>query len=79
MSRAARRRQAAVNRAHRWANLAKQFRTLAGNELLDIADRQALRKAAARLDRGDRPLVVLASIRATLARVDRLAAPGGAE
>lgn len=79
MSRADRRAKARGDRAVKWRNLSKSFRALAANELLPMPDRRALRDAAARLDRGERPLLVLGRIRATLARVDRLAAPGGAE
>lgn len=76
MNRAERRQAVKDQRANKWAHLARNFRTLSGNELVSLEDRRALRDAARRLDRGDRPLVVLSRIRATLARIDAMTKNG---
>lgn len=76
MNRAQRRQDAKDQRAAKWRNLSASFRGMAGSQLLAVADRAALRDAANRLDRGERPLVVTARISATLARVDAITKDG---
>jgi hypothetical protein len=49
---------------------------MADLDALPIEDRAALRKAAAQLDRGRRPLVVLARISPTLARIEAMTREG---
>lgn len=70
MNRAERRAQA---RHGTWKDLPRQLRQLSElDKVLSIQERAKLRRAADRLDNGDRPLIVMASISTVLAKVDRV-------
>jgi hypothetical protein len=76
VNRAERRQATRDDKAAKWRTLARQFRGMADLDALPIEDRAALRKAAAQLDRGRRPLVVLARISPTLARIEAMTREG---
>lgn len=76
MNRAERRQEARQEKARRWGNLARDFRGMADNPLLSLDDRAALRRAAAQLDAGRKPLLVLGRISATLARIETMTKEG---
>ena len=76
MNRAERRQAARADKAAKWRNLARDFRAMADNAQLSIDDRAALRRAAAQLDAGRRPLVVLGRVSGTLARIDAMTKEG---
>jgi hypothetical protein len=76
VNRADRRLTARQEKAHRWGNLARDFRGMADNPILSLDDRAALRRAAAQLDAGRKPLLVLARISGTLARIETMTKEG---
>lgn len=76
MSRADRRLAARQDKGRRWGNLARDFRGLADNPQLTLDDRAALRRAAAQLDAGRKPLLVLARISGALARIETMTKEG---
>jgi hypothetical protein len=76
VSRAERRAQERLDKRRRWGNLAVDFRGMADNPILPLEDRAALRRAAAQLDAGRKPLLVLGRISATLARIETMTKEG---
>jgi hypothetical protein len=60
----------AAARSGKWADTAANFRKLAElDKVLSLNDRRALTKAAGRLDAGESPLRVMASVAPVLDRV----------
>jgi hypothetical protein len=76
VNRADRRQTERQEKRRRWGNLAVDFRGMADNSQLTLDDRAALRRAAAQLDAGRKPLLVLARISGTLARIETMTKEG---
>lgn len=73
MNRAERRAQ---ERAGKWADVPRQLRQMSElDRVLSLHDRAQLRRAAARIDAGEPPLRVMASISKTLRNVKRATTP----
>jgi hypothetical protein len=66
----------AAARAGRWADVPKQLRQMSElDRVLSLHDRAQLKRAAARIDAGEPPLRVMASIAKTLRNVKRATTP----